>query len=568
MARRIESVFRATLLPLALTLALGGAAVAEDFTLDDVTMGSATATYRAKRIEISGANISREEARRLLASDSAEPGADRLARIDAARIVLPELVSETRTGDYTQTISYRDVVIAGMAKGVARTVDCSGAAILSKRGEATSRGTFGASHMEGVDFALLLRIAGGVRSAPDEQKRQTAAAFSMDGMTMDIAEGGRMTAGRMTGRAFDGRPLAAPMSSLVELAPKPAEQPSEAARAALSAMTADLFTSVDFGALELNDLVVSRDADGRAPATKVAVRRVALEGMKDGRIDRIALDGIDTGGAPNLKIIRLALDGFDPRPSFIAAASPTKRALPQFDRVEVQGLSLDADDGPIGLGKFTLEAKEWKDSAPTGLNARAENLAISLAGPAALRAPALAALGYTSLDVAAALDARYDSTRQELSLNEISIRDVSIGKAQLSGFLGHVSADLMSGDEAATKSAIAALVFWRADLGLENGGALDRFIAAQAKQTGKPPAALRENLATAGKALAQTLFSTGGKSDPQVAKAGDALASFVKGAKTFELHLSAPDGLGMIDLVMAGKLGGLVDRLKIDTTAK
>ncbi|MFO1118443.1 MAG: hypothetical protein U1E28_22460 [Beijerinckiaceae bacterium] len=559
---------REALLPLVLGLAVCGPAAAEDFTLDDVSMGSATATYRAKRIEISGANISREEARRLLAADSAEPGADRLARIDAARIVLPELVSETRSGDYTQTISYRDVVIVQMAKGVAQTVDCAGATIQSKRGDASSRGTFGASHMEGVDFALLLRIAGGVRGAPDEPKRQTAASFSMDGMTMDIAEGGRMTAGRMTGRAFAGRPLAAPMSSLVELAPKPAEQPSEAARAALSAMTADFFTSVDFGALELNDIVVARDADARGPATRVDIRRVAFEGMKDGRIDRIALEGIDTGGAPNLKILRLVVDGFDPRPSFIAAASPTKRAVPQFDRLEVQGLSIDAHDGPIGLGKLTVDAKDWKDLAPAALTARAENLAVSLAGPAALRAPALAALGYTSLDLSAGLDARYDAQKQELALNEISMREPSVGKAQLAGFLGHVSPDLMSGDDAATKSAIAALVFWRADLALENGGALDRFIAAQAKQTGKPAATLRDNLAGAAKALVLNLFATGGKPDPQVSKVGDALANFVKGAKAFELHLSAPDGLGMIDLAMAGKLGGLVDRLKIDATAK
>ena len=336
----------------------------------------------------------------------------------------------------------------------------------------------------------------------------------------------------------------------------------------MAAMSADFITSVDVGALELNDLVVSKDADAKAPATNVSIRRMAIEGLKDGKLGSFTMEGIDGAPADSFHLDRIAIAGLDARPTFMAAASTTRKAFPHFDSIELAGLKAQPDGAPVSLGRLTLEAKDWGDDAPAALSAHADHAVLSLAGAGASRAPALAALGYDKLDLTTALGAKYDAQKKEFSLDELSLRDDAVGALRFAAFLAHVSPDLMSGDENATKSAIAALVFWRADLHLENLGALDRFVAAQAKQIGKSEASVRENLAAGGKAMTRSLFAAGGKPDPRVDGVAEAVGAFLKGAKSFDLRLSAPDGLGAIDLMMAGKLGALTDRLNIEAKAR
>lgn len=557
-----------TLVALSLSIAAFTPALADDFVLEDVTLGSGAVVYRAKRIEATGANISKEDALKLLATGNATSAAERFAQIDAARIVIPELASETKSGGYTQNFVYRDVVIQKMAHGVAESVDSSGASVDSRRDATTTKGAFGAFHMEGVDFPAATRMTVDARKSPDEPKRQTAAAFTMESMEIDLPEGGKMKAGKMTGRNFAGRPLAAPMTDLVELAPKPDAAPSDATRAAMAAMSADFITSVDVGVLVMNDLVVSKDADARAPATRVSIKRLALDGLKDGKLERFTVDGVDGAPAESFHLDRVSVAGLDARPTFVAAASATKKSIPHFDSIEISGLNTTPDGAPVSLGRLLLEAKNWGEDAPANLSAKAERLLVSLAGAGASRAPALAALGYAKLDLAAALGAKFDAERKEFSLDELSLRDNAIGALRLGGFLAHVSPDLISGEENAMKSAIAAIVFWRADLHVENLGGLDRFVAAQAKAIGKSPENVRDNLAAGGRAMTRSLFAPGAKPDPRVDGVADAVATFLKGAKNFDLRLSAPDGLGAIDLMMAGKLGALSDRLKIEAKAR
>jgi hypothetical protein len=293
---------------------------------------------------------------------------------------------------------------------------------------------------------------------------------------------------------------------------------------------------------------------------------VALDGLHDGRLERLVVEGLET--PEPVRIERIEIVGFDPRPTFIAAASATRRAAPQFDRIELSGLAAAPDGAPIGVGRFTLEAGDWRDIAPSSLTARVENATVSLSGAGAKRAPVLVALGYDNLKLSGALAARYDADRQQFELRQLSVRDDAIGAARIAAFLGHVSPGLISGDETAMKSAMAALVFWRADLHLENAGALDRYVAEQARQLGAPQAAVREKLAAAGHAAVQSLFPSSGKPDPRIATVAAAVGAFLKGSKSFDLMISAPEGVGAVDLMLAGKLGALTDRLRIEAKAQ
>ncbi|MCB1522634.1 MAG: hypothetical protein KDJ23_00900, partial [Rhodoblastus sp.] len=194
---------------------------AEDFALDDVTIAAPLGTYSAKRIEISGSPLTRDAAQKLLSAATPGSGAEKFAQIDAARIFIPELTSRSQAQDLEQTTVYRDVAFAKVAKGVADTIDVAGAEITARRAGVANRGRLGAIHAEGVDFPALLRIATASRVGSAEAKKVTTRKMTIAGTEIEIDGGGKLTVGAIEGADFGGRPLAAPLASLAEAAPRP-----------------------------------------------------------------------------------------------------------------------------------------------------------------------------------------------------------------------------------------------------------------------------------------------------------------------------------------------------------
>ena len=108
-------------------LLAGAPARAEDFQLDDVSVAAPFGSYRAKRIEIFGSPLTKDAAQKLLSPATPGSGEEKSAQLEAARIVIPELIAESRAGDYEQTAIYRDVAMSKVVKGVAETVEIAGA---------------------------------------------------------------------------------------------------------------------------------------------------------------------------------------------------------------------------------------------------------------------------------------------------------------------------------------------------------------------------------------------------------------------------------------------------------
>ncbi|MCB1545380.1 MAG: hypothetical protein KDJ30_14210, partial [Rhodoblastus sp.] len=146
---------------------------AEDFSLDDVTMSAPLGAYRAKRIEISGSPLTREAVQKLLSDATPGSGAEKFAQLDAARIFIPELTSQSQAQDYEQTAVYREVTLVEVTKGTARSIDVAGADVTGRRAGVVNRGHLGAMHAEGVDFPALLRIANAARADAAEAKKVT-----------------------------------------------------------------------------------------------------------------------------------------------------------------------------------------------------------------------------------------------------------------------------------------------------------------------------------------------------------------------------------------------------------
>ena len=543
---------------------------AEEFSLDDVTIVAPLGTYSAKRIEISGSPLTRDAVQKLLSPATPGSGAEKFAQIDAARIFIPELTSRSQAQDYEQTTVYRDVAFTKVAKGVAETIDVAGAEITARRAGVANRGRLGAIHAEGVDFPGLLRIATASRADSAEAKKVTTRRMTIAHTEIEIDGGGKLTVGAIEGADFGGRPLAAPLASLAEAAPRPGGgEPSPAARRALAAMAVDILTSLDVGALDMRDVTMTMPGADAATPEAVRFKHIALSRLIDGRIGRFALEGVDAGKEDSkLAIERIEIAGLDMAPALAAAAAAEpKPAAPHFERLEVAGLGMTLPEGPISLGRLVIEARDWLEIAPTKLSARIERAVVSLAGAGATRDAFLAALGYDKVDFSGALEAKYDARKGELSVDRIEAEGAGVGAARASLMLSRVPKAIFSGDIQTAQLALAAITFWRADIGLTDRGFLQRYVAARAKEDGKTEAQIRGEIAMMGMAMTRALFSAQAGANPAVEAVANAVSAFAKGAPNLEIHAYAPDGLGLIDLSIAAQMGSLADRLKIDAKA-
>ncbi|MFT4098813.1 MAG: hypothetical protein QM651_16970, partial [Rhodoblastus sp.] len=354
------------------------------------------------------------------------------------------------------------------------------------------------------------------------------------------------------------------------LPPRPGgPEPSPAARRALAAMAADILTSLDVGALEMRDIAMMLPAAGKDSAESVRFKRIGLTKLVDGRIGGFTLEGVDAGkDDTKFQIERIDLAGLDVGPALAAAAAANpKPAAPRFDRLEVAGLSMSAPDGPISLGRAVVEARDWLEIAPTKLSARIERAVISLAGAGAARNAPLASLGYDKLDLSGALEAKYDAQKSELSVDRLETEGAGMGAARLSLFMSRVPASLFAGDLQSVQLALPAISFWRADIGLNDRGLLQRYAAARAKDERKTEAQIRAEIAMLGAGMTRALFAVQPNANPQIEALATAVSAFARGAPNLDIRAHAPDGLSVLDLSLAAQMGSLADRLKIEAKA-
>ncbi|MDE2578553.1 MAG: hypothetical protein KGL46_07110 [Hyphomicrobiales bacterium] len=546
-----------------LALLIAQSARADDFTLDNVTMDTALARYSAARVEVYGAPFTKDEALRLL--DPAQPltYAERLARLDAARIVIPELVTQTHAGDYTQTTTYRDIVLNGVLHGKVAMLDSAGAAVESRRGEANDmKGKVGAMHAEGVDIIAGVRMTMTARGA-DAQKQIAVARFSASGVDAITADRSRLHIDTVTGADIGGRALAAPLGGLIELTPKKETKPTPDQERAVAGMTMDMVESIDMGALELKGVAFAT-ADDKPPAR---IARIAIAGASDGRIRAVAIEGLDTQNAFGpVKLAQATIEGYDMRPTLAGAReTPARKVLPRFDKAALESLSVAGAKGPIGVDRASIAVTQWLDFAPLAFSASADHI----------RAPVeslplfagLGALGYDSVDLSARIETAYDSATNVVAVRHLVVDDPHIGSADLSLSLGAVSPDVLAKGGASAMVPAMTARFLSFGARLQDHGLVDRAVATQARQKAIAPEAARKALADA---LGAGVLAIAGlkASDPRAAPLIGALTAFMAGGKTLEASIVAPDGPSLLELTMAAQFGTLLDKLKIEASAR
>ena len=539
---------------------------AASFTLENVTLDSGGTIYRAGKIDVTDSELSREDMQALLAGDKGTAPSQQFSKVSAARIAAPELVADQKAGEVTQAVTYRDVVFDKVVAGRIGQATASSATFKingSETGEMSGR--TGALSLWAVDLPALSHMLVEGRASPDEAARTMIGSGTVADLDIDLPNGGHGHIARIDLRESGGRALAVPMNSLVDLAPKPdASPPTPERKRALSGVLADLLTSQSLAALELKDVTVQ---SAPASATTVKVGSLAFGGIAGGRIGHTALDGLAIASGPSdaaTTVAHLSFEGIDLTPLLAASVSdePPARAPLKFDRIALEGFaSKVAGAGqPLSLsvGHLTIDAKDWRDLLPQGLGVVVRNFAFDLPTDN-VRARPLLDLGYTRLDLSMSADAAYDSTKSELTLKRLSASEPAVGSADLATSFSNVSPEFLGSDTEKARAALAAALFRHASLTVNDSGLLARMIDTQAKQSKSTPADVRIRWASGVRAAAMVLLAD----NADRGAVADAAEQFVRNGGRFALVADAPNGVGLIDVMLAGGVQGALRKLKL-----
>lgn len=536
-----------------------GAASAED-----VTVEAGLSVYRIKRIELVGAAISSAELLQIFDLKNAVPAAERVAKLTAASIAIPEMTVETKAGTSTQTFVYHDILLNGLAGGRAADANVAGISFSIADPQGDADGAYGKISARDVDLVLATRIIGETRDQPDAPKLPLVKAIDIDSFHLGGASG-ELDLRRLTAAAGTGRPPARPWREAAAVAGR---RPDVEQRNALLAAFLDAF---GFDDLAVTDIQLGLRKEENPT-------RLTIGGASISRLDGLRIEGIE---AKNLVFERptgrigletLSVRGLDLAPLTSADQEPNllgKGLRPDFEQIALSRLEgrfgssggVDAASPPaFEVERFAIETSA-KDPARSGLNVSLDHLKAPIAEEGAFST--LAAMGYADLDLSSRLDVDWSEATSELTVNSFSLNGADMGSLNVAAQFSNVTPDLASKDEQVAAMAAHGVLIKKLDLRLENAGFIDKALAFQAKTDKQSLDEARQADVLRASLLLPALLGN----EPPARALGSALAKFIAAPKNFSLQALAAAGIGVADIELVQTPGALLKKIEVTAAA-
>ena len=220
----------------------------------------------------------------------------------------------------------------------------------------------------------------------------------------------------------------------------------------------------------------------------------------------------------------------------------------------------------VALREATLGFGPTRDGVPT--SSRLALAGLSLPADLVAGAPILGALpayGYRDLDLDLTADAAWDEAAREFALREITLSGRDIGTVRISGLLGGIGPELLSGSVPASTMLMFSGSAKALDVSVENAGLFERFLAVQSKDLSLKPDELRKEYVTASLLGVPVILG-----NTAAAKGiGAAMGQFVMKPGKIVLRAKAKDaaGIGFIDLGAARSPAAVLDLLDVEAKA-
>ncbi|HZH52566.1 MAG TPA: hypothetical protein VEZ16_11875 [Microvirga sp.] len=557
----------------------------DTFGLENVRFTFGSATYEARRIDLSGVTSPRADVEALFSASSSAPLAERLTRVNARQITIPELKVSQKIGPETQETVHKNVVLSDIVQGRIgqATADTTGAKLSD--GKTSLSISYGRMSVGDVDLPAFTRLYETKADGSSAPLTRIHGAFSIEDIGAVDDEGVSLKVARLSGRDFMARPTketwAGTTELLTSLGGKDERSPDEEAQ--LVSVIADFLSAFDIGLVEATGFEV-RDTSTDNPSTG-RIARLAYSRSADGKPADARAEGFEVTDKDGfVRIGTLGLTGFSLKPTLEALKSIDREALKNLDptamrtlvptlgtlrvaNVEVDSLS---DEGPgsppervkASLKEFELTADKPFNAIPTNIRLGFRNFAIDLPPDSQEDGiKDLLALGYRNIDLSFLLAANWNEAAGELALSEVSVDGRDMGSVTLTGILGNVSKEVFDPDTAVASVALIGAKAKSLEVTVRNTGLFERFLETTAKEEKTTPEALRR---TYGTAAAVAIPAMLGNSE-QAKTLSQAVARFIAkpGRLTINAQAKDPAGLGVVDLLSLSEPADALTKLNI-----
>lgn len=583
-------------------LGFGVPARAADVTLNDLRYDLGIVTVQLPRIEVRGTALSESELRALL--DPSRPGdaVERLARLEATSVRIPEFVVTQTVEGTAQVSRYRDVTLEDIRAGVIGRLRIASVAGDMRDGAKTAiRFSVGETMADAVDLPLGARVLTG--SVPDPSKVALAPLYRSVSYRNYVVEmpgdGGRFTIDRVTGREAKARPGKEPLLASVRAITEMAEKqkgdgaskgdPTSGDLAAVGRMLG-FMENFEYGVMDAEGIRGTFKGEKEQGTVEIAAIRFSDQAQSPG----FAMSGIRFAAGP----ARFALDEFEMRDfSFreqvraavellergdvSALATEYSRLIPKLGSIRLKGMAIEAPDttgprnrqAPPALFRATLRSMEISvpeqvGGIPTALRFSAEELAAPL--PTTSREQGvkdLLAMGYKDISLSWLADIAWQQASEKLDIKALNLSGKDMLTAKFSGQLSNVGKDAFSTDAALAQVAWLSAAAQALTVTVQNHGFFEKVMAREAAKANKQPDALRREW---GMLAAVGLPAILGDSAGAKALTG-AISRFVAKPGTLEIDLRArsASGIGVADAVaVMGAPQAIFDKIEVKARAE
>ena len=577
------------------------AQAADALRFEALKVTTADGSWTIPRLDVAGAAMDREDVLAAFDASSTVPIAQRLARLTAASLVMPEVIAtQTKAGTAT-AMQYRDLRLNGLDAGVVAQLTATGGTFESRSGSPGGevlRGTFGMVAASRIDMVQIARLYTETARGTEPIK-PVYGSIAVDSVVAKGKDGAEVTVARIQARDFGARPGSQTWSEMsAALALQKGQDPSKlepAERARFVAALTDLLESFEIGQAEVLGMrVVNPDKDKKGSAD---IARIAFDGAAMGRPASVRVEGFSVDGdEARVRIGSIVHSGWSMKPTLDAmreiygSADPQqggqgrsatrpgdvdpRRFIPQLGSFAMRDVDIDIPHkGKDSRTRMTLKAFEIETAdqlagVPTILKLAIDRLAMPI--PQDTKESGfkdLLSLGYRSIDLSAALEARWSESSSDVTIGQVTLDGAGMGSAVVRGVIGNVPRAMFTADPAAVQIMMLGLTVKQAALAIEDRGLAEKILAREAAKQNKSPAQLRREI---GSIAALGIPAWLGNS-PGAKTIANAVARFI--ATPGRLALGArsrePGGLGLMDFVTAsGNPSALLDKVEITATAE
>ena len=528
---------------------------------DGLVVDIGAMVFSIPRLTVEGGTLTGAELARLADPKDKTPLDERLARVTAKRIVIPEIRGESKAGERSTRVVYRDVVLEDIANGRVGALRAASLEQSAKGAGGAVEARYAKLSAKGVDPRQLAHVLAFARESDKEEAKTIEEEAAVESVSLAFPDAGiEIHAGPVTALGLRARALAEPP---LAGAPDAAASPDQAAMIALAALGA-----MELGAFGARDVVVTgRGAPGEKPYAvkfgRLALDKIAGGKAREASIEDFALDSADGG---HVALRRLALRGLD----FNALLAPGEARTWRLDRAEGEGVVADLPDaGADGrvkfeIGAFGADFANYRAGVATKFAIRLDRLKADLAARG--ESPAahfFMALGYRDIALSGELAGVWREEARAFEIERAHVDAKDMGVVTLQATFDNVGASVFSQSPIVSRAAMLTATVTRVEATVEGGGLIERLLAEEAKTSGGDVAKLRADYARdAGAAINASL--DGGEKARRI---GEAVTKFLNHPTRLRIKLTSPKGVGAMDLGLK-RPGEILNELEVEAEAR